>query len=351
MTATSGTVTTTSVLITTYNGERFIIEQLQSIADQSLAVDRVLICDDRSTDGTVEVVREFIDRNGLDGWEVVVNETNVGFGQNNLMHFADTTGDVVFLADQDDVWHSDKVKIMATYLAEHPDVALLVSRTTTVDHSGRSIDDTAVGRQVARGSRIHRGPASQVQDIDFDDFVGDSVIPLHAMCVRGAIMRTIGRAGNFPDVSNSLGADWYVGIWSTALGRGRLLSDVLVRRRVHDSNISLGSLRKTGLLAATSERRTQILIEGRLAHLSLLQHPELSKHLDDGQRKSIERVSMFMAMRIEFADRPNVVRTLRLLSAFRLYSFAAGTAYLGLRMFIADVMYAYRGRGRRRNRL
>lgn len=56
----------TSVVLSTYNGEQYIIEQLESIKNQTRIPDEVLIYDDCSTDQTVELVRNFIDKNRLD---------------------------------------------------------------------------------------------------------------------------------------------------------------------------------------------------------------------------------------------------------------------------------------------
>ena len=64
-----------SVCIATYNGEKFIEKQLQSILDQTLSVDEVIICDDRSTDNTPNIIEDFIKKNGLeDSWSFSVNE-------------------------------------------------------------------------------------------------------------------------------------------------------------------------------------------------------------------------------------------------------------------------------------
>jgi hypothetical protein len=332
---------TTSVLVTTYNGERFIDEQLCSIMNQTQRVDQVLICDDRSTDDTATRVREFIQKNALSGWTLIVNEENLGPGLNNLTHLCDLTGDIVFLADQDDVWEREKVETMSHVMAANPHTSLLVSRTTTVDEQGRSMEDQAVARSVARHSRVHRGSRERTESLGFVDFVGDSTVPLHAMCLRGDVVRTIGQAGQFPGLSNSLGADWYVGIWGTVMGQAQLLPDPLVRRRVHDANISLGGLRKTTLLSATPERRLQIMQEGRSAHLSLLEHPTLTHLLTAEQRETLEEQGDFMASRIAFAERPTARRALRLLSQLRLYARSTGALLLGMRLWIVDLLYAY----------
>lgn len=117
----------TSVVISAYNGKRYIIEQLESIRQQSQPVDEVLIADDCSTDGTPELVQAYIDQHHLAGWHVEVNTVNKGWRRNFMEAMWASTGDVVFSCDQDDLWHPDKVELMTATLTAHPEISLLTS--------------------------------------------------------------------------------------------------------------------------------------------------------------------------------------------------------------------------------
>lgn len=117
----------TSVVISAYNGKRYIIEQLESIRQQSQPVDEVLIADDCSTDGTPELVQTYIDQHHLAGWHVEVNTVNKGWRRNFMEAMWASTGDVVFSCDQDDLWHPDKVKLMTATMEGHPEISLLTS--------------------------------------------------------------------------------------------------------------------------------------------------------------------------------------------------------------------------------
>ena len=59
-----------SVAMTTYNGSNYIIKQLDSLKNQSRKIDELVICDDCSTDNTVELVNEYIKSNNLEGWNI-----------------------------------------------------------------------------------------------------------------------------------------------------------------------------------------------------------------------------------------------------------------------------------------
>ena len=99
-----------SVVVTTYNGRKYIFEQLDSIRDQSRPADEVLILDDKSSDGTFEAVQEYIRKNHLWEWKIIANQTNIGWKRNFKKGFDLCGGDYVFPCDQDDVWHLDKIE-------------------------------------------------------------------------------------------------------------------------------------------------------------------------------------------------------------------------------------------------
>ena len=108
-----------SVVIASYNGERFITEQLESIVHQTLLPSEIIISDDGSTDRTVELVRLFIDEHEsvpVD-FKLVFNESgNHGVAPNfaNALSFA--TGKYVFFCDQDDIWFDNKIERMLSVM-------------------------------------------------------------------------------------------------------------------------------------------------------------------------------------------------------------------------------------------
>lgn len=131
-----------SVAMTTYNGSKYIQEQLESIKDQTLMTDEVIICDDGSTDNTVSIVREFIKKNRLKDWLVEVNDPNVGWKKNFFKAISKTTGDIVFFSDQDDVWKRDKIETMAKLMSEKG-MACLYANKDFIDEKGKPLQ----GRQ------------------------------------------------------------------------------------------------------------------------------------------------------------------------------------------------------------
>ena len=98
-----------SVAVTTYNGSKYIREQLSSIMHQIRCADEVIIVDDASTDDTPAIIKSFIEENGLENWRLIENKENLGFIKNYRKALSESTGDVICLCDQDDIWFEDKL--------------------------------------------------------------------------------------------------------------------------------------------------------------------------------------------------------------------------------------------------
>lgn len=127
---------TTAVAITLYNGEKFLYKQLESIRMQTKPPDQVVLCDDCSADNTVTIVKEYIEQRQLQGkWTLVQNEHNLGYARNFFKAMSMCDADVVFLADQDDIWMRDKIEKMSDIMKTHPEVALLSCKYEIIDEN------------------------------------------------------------------------------------------------------------------------------------------------------------------------------------------------------------------------
>lgn len=125
-----------SVVMATYNGAGYILEQIESILAQSLQPHEVIVCDDCSVDGTYEIVNEFIVRHQLSSWQLYRNEVNLGFSNNFYNAICKSTGDLVFLADQDDVWMENKIHDMAKAFDLNNDIKVLSCKNDLIDSRG-----------------------------------------------------------------------------------------------------------------------------------------------------------------------------------------------------------------------
>ena len=84
-----------SVAMTSYNGEKYIEEQIESILNQTVKIDEIIIVDDGSIDGTIDLIKKY-------DVTLVQNEKNIGYKENFKKAMSLCHGDIIFLCDQDD---------------------------------------------------------------------------------------------------------------------------------------------------------------------------------------------------------------------------------------------------------
>lgn len=84
----------------TFNGENYIIPQLESLRNQTRGLDEVLICDDVSTDNTVGLIQSYIQDNNLKNWQLIVNKKNKGWRDNFIDLLNQSTADIIFTCDR-----------------------------------------------------------------------------------------------------------------------------------------------------------------------------------------------------------------------------------------------------------
>ena len=129
-----------SVCMGLYNGERYLEEQLQSILQQTKTPDEVILCDDGSTDATVKIAKQFIEKNGLGScWKLFCNESNKGYPENLYYAMSLCQGDLVFLADQDDIWELHKIEKMSSLMKQDKEILALCCKFGLVDAEGKDI--------------------------------------------------------------------------------------------------------------------------------------------------------------------------------------------------------------------
>lgn len=126
------------VLLSTYNGEKYLKEQIDSIFKQENVEVRVVIRDDGSTDSTLDIVQQYIDMNYP---ILLIKGENVGVIKSFLcLASIDSSADYYAFCDQDDVWKPEKLSIAVTNLNDKKGPSLYLSDTTAVDEKLNYID-------------------------------------------------------------------------------------------------------------------------------------------------------------------------------------------------------------------
>jgi glycosyltransferase involved in cell wall biosynthesis len=223
----------------TYNGERFLVEQMNSIIVQLGNDDEVIVVDDGSTDSTLDIIASY----GDPRIKVFRHDKNQGivasFGE-AILH---ATGDLLFFSDQDDVWAHDRVQIIVDVFSARPDISIVITDVALIDEKGVSLRSD---------KRLTRRPfdARFLPNFISNRFQGS------AMAIRSGLRDDI---FPFPKKVTFLHDAW-IGMRSALSGRrSTYIDSPLLYYRRHGRNDS-GRLSAWGKLRSRIEMLTELLI-------------------------------------------------------------------------------------------
>lgn len=201
-----------SVCIATYNGEKYIKEQLDSIRCQLSESDEIIISDDSSTDATLKII-ENINDNRI---KILPNNTfrSPIFNSENALKHA--KGDYIFLSDQDDIWMPEKVMKMKSELL-HKD--LCISDCMIIDADGVIIEKSFF--------EMHRSSRGFWKNLTKNTYIGC------CMAFKREILKYV-----LPFPSNIAMHDIWIGLSVELMGTSVFIKDKLIKYRRHDRNAS-----------------------------------------------------------------------------------------------------------------
>lgn len=213
-----------SIAMTTYNGARFLREQIATLEAQTLRPYQVVIADDGSTDGTLAILEE----TAKSPLNIVVlrNERRLGYRQNFMEAMAHCTGDLVQFCDQDDLWESTKLEEMAAAVSV-PGVMMAFHDATLVGVDGQPIG--ALGEGAGRGIVLH-------DPLSLD--IWNSSLGFSIMFRRELLDYSRFWAGSIDKLKPTERAshdDW-VFFLALVLGKIAHVDKPLVRYRIHETN-------------------------------------------------------------------------------------------------------------------
>lgn len=129
----------TSVALCTYNGEKFLREQLDSILSQTERVDEIVVCDDGSTDSTLQILEEYHQKNP-EIFRIFKNEINLRSVKNFEKAISLCQNEIIFLCDQDDVWVENKVSTIVNYFEKNPKIEVIATNGYGIDDAGNLLE-------------------------------------------------------------------------------------------------------------------------------------------------------------------------------------------------------------------
>lgn len=220
-----------SIAICTYNGERFLQEQLDSFATQTRLPDEVVICDDCSKDSTWEILTAFAGSMAFPV-KLHLNEQNLGYIKNFERAIGLCTGDIIVLSDQDDVWRRDKLELIEAEFAKSEKIGMVYADAEVVDENLRSLNSTmwqGINFNLEKQEKFNSGKA-------FDSLLKDGYFYGSSIAFRAKFRHLIVPI----PLDIYFGHDNWIALIISAVADISLINDRLIKYRQHQHQSSIG---------------------------------------------------------------------------------------------------------------
>lgn len=224
-----------SVCIATYNGEKYIMEQINSIIKQLDVSDEIIVSDDKSTDSTIFLIKEICDPR----IKIFQNTGPKGYVSNFENALIHAKNDYIFLSDQDDIWMPNKVDICLNYLKQSDLVvhdAIVVDKDQKIIsesfYKDRGIKKTLVGNILKFG------------------FLG---------CCLAFNRKLLNKALPFPNNHKLCTHDNWLFLVGKAFYKAKVIDDKLIYYRRHSANTSSGGKKSSSTIPFMIKYRLYLL--------------------------------------------------------------------------------------------
>jgi glycosyltransferase involved in cell wall biosynthesis len=205
-----------SVAMATYNGEKYLEQQIDSILSQLGKEDELIISDDHSSDRTLTIIERYLKEDTR--VKLFMNEEK-GVTSNFENAIKRTQNEIIFLSDQDDIWKPEKVKTVKEYYEKNPTIKMIMSDITVVDNQ---LNTTIESFYEFRGSR-----AGVLKNIIKNSYIGC------AMSFRKELKTKI-----LPIPRNVPMHDIWIGLVADMYKSALLIPEKLIYYRRHDATVT-----------------------------------------------------------------------------------------------------------------
>ena len=210
-----------SVVVASFNGERFLRETLESVFAQDYDPFEVVFVDDGSSDGTAEIARSFPLR--------YVYQENAGLPAARNAGVALARGELIAFVDDDDLWPETKLRLQASYLEDHPDVGCVLGRNEWIVEDG------------VEPPKLERDPI-------FDELGG---IQLVTMMIRRSAFEALG--GFDPSYRYAEDRDLFVRMREHGIEYA-VLPELVLSKRLHGQNMTMNRPESHPILRSLKEK-------------------------------------------------------------------------------------------------
>jgi glycosyltransferase involved in cell wall biosynthesis len=289
-----------SVVLCTCNGQAYLAEQLSTLLTQSRLPDEVVIGDDDSTDGTWAIVQDFaaLARTRGVAVQAVRRTRRLGYVANFSAALALSSGDLVFLCDQDDAWHPDKIATMASRFLADATLTFLHSDARLVTADGadmgcglfEALELSSTERGLIAGGEalrvyLRRNIATGATAV-FRRELLDRALPVPSAWVHDAWLATL----------------------AAATGKVDFIDDPLIDYRQHDDN-QIGMRPRTWQTRLVEFRMPRgDELRAAMARVDALDERLDAEGADDDARREIDATRQHLARRLRIGSRAPVFR-------------------------------------------
>jgi hypothetical protein len=214
-----------SVAMTTYNGASYLREQLDSIFAQDRLPDELIVCDDRSSDATPDILREYAARAPFP-MQVVFNEERLGSTKNFEKAIGLCSGEIIALTDQDDIWRPRKLAVLEQAFAADTELGVVLTNADLIDQDGAPLPGDLWSRSRLTKRRQHGLSSSRRFDLMFG-------LPLATGATMAFRARFRSLVLPIPTGSPTFIHDRWIALAIAAVARIAYCPDKLIAYRLH----------------------------------------------------------------------------------------------------------------------
>lgn len=212
------------IILCTYNGAPFISKQLESFLIQDIKPNKVIISDDGSSDDTLSIISNFFNQKNFTNYEIISGPKK-GVVNNFFFALKYAESDYIFLSDQDDIWHKEKISEFAK-IAHHTDKPNLIFSDAIL------IDENA--NEIAPSFFQYQGLTAKC--LDDDSILFKNCVQGAACAINKPLRDLVLQSLKVIDVNNLYMHDWWIALLAKYYGGCQFIDKPLIYYRQHINN-------------------------------------------------------------------------------------------------------------------
>lgn len=202
----------------TYNGERYIAQQIESILNQEFKDFNLIICDDQSKDQTVDIIKEYMNKDSRISLQV--NEENLGYNRNFMKLIQLSQAPYFSIADQDDIWNPNQLNDLYDAMFKK-DVDIVYGESSYIDQFNQVISNRAYVRHLD----------IQAPYLLFED----NIVPGRNMLVNARLKEAL---FPIPKLSRTFIYDWYLALKAVENNGIYYINKTINQYRIHTNSVT-----------------------------------------------------------------------------------------------------------------